>query len=114
MAELGTIYCNDTSADNFRTSPTIGIETALGRIEASIFGDAGIFDEIAIDLIAPDGRVMQLAIVGVSENDAGLEKCGGEPTAHAYVWNGVDEEYAWGHDIDVSDDSHWYDSSCLQ
>ena len=112
MAELGTIYVdNDIVGVDVvygNLVPTIGIETALGRIEASIFGDAGIYDEIAIDLIAPDGRRLQLAIVGVSENDAGLEKWGGEPTAHAYVWDGVSEEYTWDHDIDVSDDSHWY------
>ena len=109
MAELGTIYCNDTSNDGFRTSPTIGIETALGRIEASIAGDAGIYDEIAIDLIAPDGRTMQLAVVGVTENSAGTEVWGeGDPNMHAYVWNGTEEFCTWDHNITVSDESYWY------
>lgn len=108
MAELGTIYCNPDIVNNHFNSPTIGIETAFGRIEASICGDGGIYDEIAIDLIAPDGRTLQLAIVGVEEGDAGLEKLGYGPNMHAYVWNGTEEDCKWAHDIAVGDDSYWW------
>lgn len=108
MAKLGTIYCKDTTDTGFTKSPTIEIETALGRIVASIAGDAGIYDEIAIDLVAPDGRLMQLAVIGVTENDAGLEGWGGEPNMHAYVWDGTDEDCKWCHDITVSDESCWW------
>lgn len=112
MAKLGTIYVDnsivgiDVAYGNL--VPTIGIDTAFGRIEASIAGDPGIYDEIAIDLIAPDGRRLQLAIIGVTENDAGIEKFGGEPEMHAYVWNGTEEDCKWAHDIAVGDDSYWY------
>lgn len=112
MAELGTIYFGKDivgiDVEFGHLVPTIGIETAFGRIEASIVGDPGIYDEIGVDLIAPDGRRLQLATIGVTENDAGIEEFGGEPEMHAYVWNGTEEDCKWAHDIAVGDDSHWY------
>lgn len=103
MAELG----------EYRTywgkfGPALSIECAFGRIEASIAGDAGIYDEIEIDLIAPDGHRLQLACVGVDENDAGDEESGGDPVMKALVWDGMHEDVAWRHEITVNDESYWY------
>lgn len=104
MAELGAY---EVGYDQ-HLGHTLSIQCAFGRIEASIAGDAGIYDEIEIDLVTKDGKRLQLACVGCTENDAGIEKFGGEPEMHAYVWDGLHEDVAWSHVITVNDESRWW------
>lgn len=105
MAEkLGTIKVSDSTDIN---EARLSVRCAFGEIVASVTGDPGIYDEIEIDLVTPDGRTLQLAVVGCDENDEGLEGCGGRPSLHAYVWDGKDSDCSWEHDIEASDESPW-------
>lgn len=65
--------------------PALKVPCAYGTLVAQPQGDAGIFDEIEIDLVRPDGSMMQLCL-------AGTETYMGEPEdLHVYVWDGSDE-----------------------
>ena len=59
------------------------VPCAFGTLVAEPVGDPGIYDEIAIDLIRPDGRLMQLVVAGARSGD--------DPELHVYVWDGTDE-----------------------
>jgi hypothetical protein len=80
------------------------LETNLGRLVVYPNGDPGIYDEFNIDLVAPDGRILQVACVGVTEND-GFDE---DPELHVYAWNGRDEDVSTETILDVCDNSHWY------
>jgi len=63
----------------------IEIPCAYGTLVAEVAGDSGIYDEIEVDLIRPDGKLMQLCVVGT-------ETFEGRPSdLHVYVWDGSDE-----------------------
>jgi len=63
----------------------IEIPCAYGMLVAEVVGDPGIYDEIEIDLVRPDGSLMQLCV-------AGTETFEGKPCdLHVYVWDGSDE-----------------------
>ena len=63
----------------------IEIPCAYGTLVAEIAGDPGIYDEIEVDLVRPDGKLMQLCVVGT-------EMFEGRPhDLHVYVWDGSDE-----------------------
>lgn len=64
------------------------IPCAVGTLVAMQAGDPGIYDEIEIDLIDKDGRLMQLVVVGTNTYDA---ECDGNPKLHTYIWDGSDE-----------------------
>lgn len=70
------------------TSKRIEIPCAFGTLVAEQAGDPGIYDEIEIDLIGHDGRMMQLVVVGTSTYDTDAD---GNPELHTYVWDGSDE-----------------------
>lgn len=77
-------------------SPIVAVQTGLGKVVASVCSDAGIYDELCIELVRDDGRTLQLAVVGVTE--IGL---------HAYVYNGISGDVTWDYDIAASDDGAW-------
>lgn len=66
----------------------IEIPCAFGTLVAEVAGDPGIYDEIEIDLVRPDGALMQLAVAGTSYCDTDAD---GKPELHVYVWDGSDE-----------------------
>lgn len=66
----------------------IEIPCACGTLVAEVTGDPGIYDEIEIDLIRPDGKLMQLCVAGTSYIDTDAD---GDPELHVYVWDGSDE-----------------------
>lgn len=87
-----------------------------GRLIAYPTGDPGIFDEIEIeiDLLTDDGRVLQLACVGVDEEDLDgrdslYETEEGYQPMHAYTWNCIDEGVQAENYIEVSENSFWYE-----
>ena len=64
------------------------VPCAFGTLVAEQAGDPGIYDEIEIDLIDNEGRMMQLVVVGTSKYDTDID---GNPELHTYVWDGSDE-----------------------
>ena len=85
-------------------NPTLEMETGLGTLVVKGTGDPGIYDELEIDLVTADGRLMQVAVVGVTENDWKDDF----PGLHAFIWNGRDEDCEHTHSINVGEDSYWY------
>ena len=69
-----------------KQSNRIEVPCAFGTLVAEVAGDPGIFDEIEIDLVRPDGMVMQLCVAGT-----GPESDDVEGRLHVYVWDGSDE-----------------------
>lgn len=67
------------------------IPCAHGTLVAGRSGDAGVYDEVAIDLKNDEGRVMQLAVIGTSTYRTDGD---GKPELHSYVWDGGSENYA--------------------
>ena len=66
----------------------IEIPCAYGTLVAEVAGDPGVYDEIEIDLVRPDGALMQLCVAGTSTVDTDVA---GNPELHVYVWDGTDE-----------------------
>lgn len=63
----------------------IEIPCAFGTLVAEVAGDPGVYDEIEINLVRPDGKLMQLCV-------AGTETFESKPRdLHVYVWDGTDE-----------------------
>ena len=112
--ELGAVEILEKGLGASFDNPTITVRCGFGRLIAYPTGDPGIFDEIEIDLLTDDGRVLQLACVGVDEeNIEGYDGLFGPPDGyqpmHAYTWNGIDECVQAENYIEVSDDSFWYE-----
>ena len=70
----------------------IEIPCKFGTLVAEVAGDPGIYDEIEIDLVRPDGSLMQLCVAGTGP----VPECRAMPhepdyDLHVYVWDGSDE-----------------------
>ena len=114
--ELGTIEVGHLDSrfreelhkpDDVTRSPVISVRCGFGRLVASVTGDAGIYDDLSIDLLTDDGRHLQ--IVTVSCDEAVYDDENDEPGICVLVWNGVDEDPAHSRPIHVSDKhSRWY------
>ena len=62
----------------------IELECPLGVLRCETFNNDGEFVEFGIDLIRPDGGLVQVAVVGTSLNESGCE-------LHVHAFNGDDE-----------------------
>lgn len=90
---------------NGTKSPLISVRCGLGRIVASITGDAGIYDDVSIDLVTDDGRHLQLATVTCSE---GCET-GDNPTIKVLAWDGMNEFCVHEQEVTVDEEeSCWW------
>lgn len=115
MAENGTVFTGRELVGkwefvrdkNHVHSPIVAVQTGLGKVVASVCGDAGIYDELCIELVRDDGRTLQLAVIGVTEKDNEYED--DDTGLHAYVYDGISSDGpTWDHDIAVSDNGAWY------
>lgn len=68
----------------------IEIPCAFGTLVAEQAGEPGIYDEIEIDLVRPDGRLMQLVVAGTGPGSDGVRNAN-DSDLHVYVWDGSDE-----------------------
>ena len=68
----------------------IEIPCAFGTLVAEVAGDPGVYDEIEIDLVRPDGMLMQLCVAGTGPGSDGWRNPE-ESDLHVYVWDGSDE-----------------------
>jgi hypothetical protein len=80
----------------------IEIPCAFGTLVAEVVGDPGIYDEIGIDLVRPDGATMQLVTAGTGPNAKGEGH-----DLHVYVWDGSDESAAITVHPDMETDFWW-------
>lgn len=95
------------TADAAPGCAAIAVPTSFGTLVCHQGGDAGVYDELYVDLVDGDS-VRQLACVGATEpSDA-------EPgDVHAYVWEAHDEAPSVDVTFDVDHEEHvsapWYD-----
>ena len=71
-----------------RKGNRIEIPCALGTLVAEVAGDPGVYDEIEIDLVRPDGMLMQLCVAGTGPSSRPPYE-GND--LHVYVWDGTDD-----------------------
>lgn len=84
-------------------TPTISVDAVGGKVVAYVGSDTDNYSEVFVEFHTDDGRILQLACVGQRHDGQG------EPTMHAEVWNGIDEDSEFNHEITVGDESHWYE-----
>lgn len=83
--------------------PAISVDAVGGKVVAYIGGDTDSYSEVFVEFHTDDGKILQLAVVGQAHDDQG------ETEMHAFVYDGVDEDVRWSHEITVGDESHWYE-----
>jgi len=105
---IGGPYLSDSGLDRWKrpASPLIAIRCGLGTLVASIGGEAGIFDDLCIDLLTDDNRCLQLATVSCYEvtDDTGLK----EPKLKVFSWDGVKDDVAHVQEVTTGDTSYWF------
>ena len=89
-------------------NPAFKVGCEGGYLLAYQTGDPGIYDEISVNFVADDGRLIQLATIGRDE-DGGLEGfIKGYQPMHVYSYDGVEEDVASTQYVTINDDSLWY------
>lgn len=87
--------------------PCMMVKCNGGWLIAYQVGDPGIYDEIAVDFVADDGRCLQMVTVGMSEGDEFMSD-DEDMAMHVYVWDGMNEELQHSHYVHIDEDSCWY------
>ena len=104
--ELGTVKVLSEG------NPALMVRTKGGWLVAQATGDPGVFDEIGIDFVADDGRLLQLAVVGRDEDEVDPDNPYNDPdyrNMHVYAFDGVHELVVAAQYVTVDDNSHWYE-----
>lgn len=97
--------------------PAFKVACKGGYLLAYQTGDPGIYDEVSVDFVSDDGRLIQMAVIGRDENEdyesdgwdvADSDAFGYQPM-HIYCYDGMGEEVASTQYVTISDGSHWYE-----
>lgn len=102
MTELGTCIIKEEQ---------LMVRCKDGWLVARQFGDPGVYDEIGVYLKTDDGRELQLAIVGRSEDlDEGywVRDVPDWQPMHVYAYDGRDDDVAHEQYVKVDEHSDWY------
>ena len=91
-------------------NPAFKIGCDGGYLLAYQTGDPGIYDEISVDFVSDDGRLIQLATIGRSEHPSEdmADMIAGYQPMHVYAYDGVEEDVASTQYVTINDDSLWY------
>ena len=84
-------------------TPAISVDAEGGKVVAYIGSDVDSYSEIFVEFHTDDGRILQLAVVGQTHDGQD------EAEMHALVYDGVDDDVQWRHEIRVSDESCWHE-----
>ena len=93
------------------------VPTQVGWLVAFRSGDSGIFDEISVDLVTPDGRAMQLSVTGYDcrtddeDDNEDVDRRRWDPDyqrMHVLFWDGTDWEGAQRVNVSLDDDRGYY------
>jgi hypothetical protein len=85
------------------STPAISVDAVGGKVVAYINCDTECYGEVFVEFHTDDGKILQLAVVGQTHDKPG------EAEMHAFVYDGVDESVRWNHEIEVSENSYWYE-----
>lgn len=88
------------------STPAISVDAEGGKIVAYVGSDVENYSEVFVEFHTDDGLILQLAVVGQTHDEQYPE----DDDMHALVYNGVDEDVQWRHEIKVSDtESCWHE-----
>lgn len=87
-------------------NPAFKVGCEGGHLLAYQSGDPGIYDEVSVDFVADDGRLIQLAVIGRDEDP--LAWFDGYQPMHVYAYNGTNDDVAHDQYVTINDDSLWY------
>lgn len=87
-------------------NPAFKVGCEGGYLLAYQSGDPGIYDEISVDFVSDDGRLIQLATIGRDEEPLELEK--GYQPMHVFTHDGIVDDVAFVQYVTISDKSIWY------
>lgn len=104
MAEIGTFEFSETGFEGISACPTMRIRTKHGWLVCYPGSELGEYDEFEIDLVADDGRCLQMSVTGVTE----LGEWPDHSDVHTYAWDGMHEDAVRCQSVIVDDDSFWY------
>ncbi len=110
--ELGKTRFNENGNVASFDKPCLEVTCGMGKLVAYGQGDEDEYSEIEIDLLAPDGRVLQLAVVGMDEEGwewSPFDPPKGYQKMHVYSWDGVNGDEPHTQYVRVDEDSCWYE-----
>lgn len=84
-------------------TPAISVDAEGGKVVAYIGSDVENYAEIFVEFHTNDGKILQLGVIGQTHDGQG------EAEMHALVYDGVDDDVQWRHEIKVGDESRWYE-----
>ena len=87
-------------------NPAFKVGCEGGYLLAYQTGDPGIYDEISVDFVADDGRLIQLAVIGRDEDP--FAWFDGYQPMHVYAYNGTNDDVAHDQYVTINDNSLWY------
>lgn len=89
-------------------NPAIKVGCEGGYLLAYQSGDPGIYDEISVNFVSDDDRLIQLAVVGRDEDQDLSDFIKGYQPMHVYAYDGIEEDVAQDQFVTINDDSRWY------
>ena len=84
-------------------TPAISVDAVGGKVVAYVGSDTDNYSEVFVEFHTDDGKILQLAVVGQTHDGQG------EAEMHALVYDGVEDDVQWKHEIKVSSESSWYE-----
>ena len=90
-------------------NPAIKVGCEGGYLIAFQSGDPGVYDEISVNFVSDDGRLLQLATIGRDEGNDLSDFIREYQPMHVYAYDGIEEVVASTQYVTVDEDSHWYE-----
>ena len=88
------------------TTPAISVDAEGGRVVAYVGSDVENYSEVYVEFHTDNGKILQLAVVGQTHDGQYPD----DDDMHALVYDGVDDDVQWRHEIKVSDvESNWHE-----
>lgn len=105
--ELGEVIVLPEGNKWTHGDPAIMVRCKDGWLIAYPSGDPGVYDEISVDLISDDDKLIQLAVVGRDE-EAGDFGWPDYTPMHVFSYDGQRDDVAHIQYVTVNDKSMWY------
>lgn len=110
MAKLGAFEYLPMGNEWTYGQPAFKVTCKGGYLLAYQAGDPGIYDEVQVDFVSDDGRLIQMAVIGRDENesDSMSDMFKDYQPMHIYCYDGNGEDVASTQYVTINEDSHWY------
>lgn len=91
--------------------PAIKVGCEGGYLLAFQSGDPGIYDEISVNFVSDEGRLIQIATIGRDEYDSDniSDAFKDYQPMHVYAYDGISEDVETVQYVTINEDSLWYE-----